>query len=227
MTSHESRATNHALPHLSGPARQPRSGKTKQLVILLHGWGADGPNLIDLGDALAPVLPDALFVAPNAPYPCEANPYGYQWFSLTDRQPQHMFAGVSAAADILNHFIDHALDDLKLDNGKLALIGFSQGTMLALHTALRRTPAIAAAVGFSGALIGPDQLAKEIAARPPVCLIHGEADDVVPYKSLAMATEALKAHGVSAESHTRPFLGHSIDMEGLKLAGEFLQKKLK
>jgi phospholipase/carboxylesterase len=218
---------NHHLPHLSGPARNPKSGKAKQLVLLLHGWGADGPNLIDLGDALSPVLPDALFVAPNAPFPCEANPYGYQWFSLIDRQPQHMLAGVSTAADIVNHFIDHALDDLGLDNSKLALIGFSQGTMVALHVALRRSPAIAGVVGFSGALIGPDSLSKEIAARPPVCLIHGEADDMVPFKSMAMAQSALKDHGVSVETHTRPFLGHSIDMDGLKAAGEFLVKNLK
>lgn len=215
---------NHHLPHLSGPARHPASGKVKQLVILLHGWGADGPNLIDLGDALSPVLPDALFVAPNAPFPCEANPYGYQWFSLIDRQPQHMFAGVAQAADIVNHFVDHALEDLHLDNSKLAFIGFSQGTMVALHVAMRRAPAIAGVVGFSGSLIGPDQLAKEITARPPVCLIHGEADDVVPFKSMGMATESLKNHGVSVESHPRPYLGHSIDMDGLKAAGDFLGK---
>jgi phospholipase/carboxylesterase len=218
---------NHVLPHLSGPARYPKSGKAKQLVVLLHGWGADGPNLIDLGEALSSTLPDALFVAPNAPYPCEANPYGYQWFSLMDRQPQHMLAGVSGAADILNHFIDHALDDLGLDNSKLALVGFSQGTMLALHVAMRRAPQMAAVVGFSGALIAPDQLSKEINARPPVCLIHGEADDTVPFRSLEMAVEGLKEHGVSVESHTRPFLGHSIDMEGLQKAAEFLKKHMK
>jgi len=218
---------NHNLPHLSGPARQPKSGTAKQLVILLHGWGADGPNLIDLGDALAPVLPDALFVAPNAPFPCEANPYGYQWFSLIDRQPQHMLAGVSQAADIVNHFVDHALQDLELDNSKLAFIGFSQGTMVALHVAMRRAPAIAGVVGFSGSLIGADHLAKEITARPPICLIHGEADDVVPFKSLGMAVESLKAHGVAVEDHVRPFLGHSIDMDGLKAAGEFLVKCFK
>jgi phospholipase/carboxylesterase len=218
---------NHSLPHLSGPARHPTSGKVKQLVVLLHGWGADGPNLIDLGDALSPVLPDALFVAPNAPFPCEANPYGYQWFSLMDRQPQHMFAGVAQAADIVNHFVDHALDDLELDNSRLAFIGFSQGTMVALHVAMRRAPAIAGVVGFSGSLIGADNLAKEITARPPICLIHGEADDIVPFKSMGMAVDTLKNHGVAVESHARPFLGHSIDMDGLKAAGEFLQKQLR
>lgn len=215
-------------PSLSGPSRHPRSGKpARQLVVLLHGWGADGPNLIDLADLFAETLPDAQFIAPNAPFVCEANPYGYQWFSLMDRQPQHMLAGAREAADIFNGFLDAELARLKLDNGKLALVGFSQGTMLALHAATRRTPAIAAVVGFSGSLIAPDMLAKEINARPPVCLIHGDADDVVPFKSLGMAVDALKAHGVSVEAHPRPHLGHSIDMEGIRIAGEFLGKHLR
>lgn len=218
---------HHHVPHISGPAVQPRSGKDpKQLVILLHGWGADGPNLIDLAEPFSEVLPDAQFFSPNAPYVCEANPYGYQWFSLMDRQPQHMLEGVRGAADILNHFIDHLLEEFGLSNDKLALVGFSQGTMLALHVAMRRAPVIAGVVGFSGALIAPDVLSKEINARPPVALIHGEADDVVPYKSMQMAVEGLKGHGVTVEAHSRPFIGHSIDMEGLKVAAEFLKKRL-
>lgn len=216
-----------SLPQLSGPSRPPRSGKpARQLVVLLHGWGADGPNLIDLADVFAQAMPDAHFIAPNAPYVCEANPYGYQWFSLMDRQPQHMLEGARGASDILNRFLDEQLKALKLDNGKLALVGFSQGTMLALHAALRRAPKMACVVGFSGALLSPDMLAREIAARPPVCLIHGEADDVVPYASLARAVTGLKEHGVSVEDHTRPFIGHSIDMEGIRVAAEFLQKNL-
>ncbi len=214
------------LPELTGPSRHARSGKTKQLVVLLHGWGADGPNLIDLADLFSQVLPDAHFIAPNAPQVCESNPYGYQWFSLMDRQPQHMLSGARDAADILNHFLDAQLKEFALDNSKLALVGFSQGTMIGLHVALRRTPQIAALVGFSGALIAPDMLSKEIAARPPIALIHGEADDVVPYASLARAVEGLKAHGVAVEQHSRPFLGHSIDMDGIKIAGEFLKKNL-
>lgn len=214
-------------PSLSGPIRKPRSGgKAKQLVVLLHGWGADGPNLIDLADMFAPVLSDAQFVAPNAPYPCEANPFGYQWFSLMDRQPSHMLAGVRDAADILNRFLDEQLAALSLDNSKLALVGFSQGTMVGLHVALRRLPHIACLAGFSGRLLADELLAKEIVARPPVCLIHGNADDMVPYASLAHAENALKAHGVSVEAHTRMFLGHSIDMDGIRLAGEFLGKHL-
>lgn len=215
---------HHHLPHITGPMVPPASGgKPKQLVLLLHGWGADGANLIDLADMFAPVLPDALFVAPNAPFECEVNPFGYQWFSLMDRQPQHMLAGVRHAADILNHFIDHAMHDLQLDNSQLALVGFSQGTMTALHVAMRRSPGIAAVVGFSGSLIGPEALAGEIAARPPVCLIHGESDDVVPFAAMKVAEEALKMNSVPVNAHARPFLGHSIDMDGLKIAGDFLR----
>jgi len=215
-----------SLPSLFGPARPPASGRAKQLVVLLHGWGADGPNLIDLAEMFAVMLPDAHFVAPNAPYPCEANPYGYQWFSLMDRQPQHMLEGAAAAAEILARFLDEQLKALALDNGRLALVGFSQGTMVGLHAALRRQPAIACMVGFSGSLIGAETLAREIAARPPVCLIHGEADDVVPFASMPRAAEELKTHGVPVEAHARPFLGHSIDMEGIKTAGEFLRKRV-
>lgn len=214
-------------PSLSGPTRPPRSGgKAKQLVVLLHGWGADGPNLIDLADGFSAALPDAQFIAPNAPFVCEVNPYGYQWFSLMDRQPQHMLSGVRSAAEILNGFLDEQLKALSLDNSKLALVGFSQGTMAALHVALRRAPQMAAVVGFSGALIAPETLAKEITARPPVCLIHGESDDVVPFAALAHAAESLKAHGVPVKDHPRPFLGHSIDMEGMEIAAEFLKKQL-
>jgi len=205
--------------------RKPASGgNAKQLVIILHGWGADGYNLIDLAEIFSRVLPDAHFIAPNAPFICEANPFGFQWFSLMDRQPQHMLAGAGKAASLLNEFIDEQLAELSLKNDNLALVGFSQGTMTALHVALRRTPQIAAIVGFSGALIGTEVLAKEITARPPVCLIHGAMDEVVPYASLAHATEVLKNHGLNVEPHTRPFLGHSIDMDGMAIAAEFLQK---
>src|SRR5262245_51603610 len=132
-------------PHISGPSRKPRSGGApKQLVILLHGWGADGANLIDLADMFTGVLPDALFVAPNAPYPCEVNPFGYQWFSLNDRNPKNMLEGVRHAADVVNHFIDDQLKALSLTDDKVILVGFSQGTMTALHVALRRKPALGA-----------------------------------------------------------------------------------
>jgi len=213
---------------LTGPARKPLSGgAAKQLVIVLHGWGADGHNLIDLADMLAPALPDAYFIAPNAPHVCEVNPYGYQWFSLNDRNPAHMLEGARSAAQVLDRFIDEQLSALSLDNSKLALVGFSQGTMTALHVALRRKPAMAAVVGFSGALIGGEVLAQEMVARPPICLIHGQGDDVVPFAAMGAAEQALKAHSYAIVTHARPQLGHSIDMEGLKIAENFLKDAFK
>lgn len=220
-------AHDHHLPHITGPFRAPLSGgEPKQVVLLLHGWGADGANLIDLADEFAPALPDALFIAPNGPYACDVNPYGYQWFSLTDRAPQPLLAGVRHAGDILNHFIDHVLQDLQLDNSKLVLIGFSQGTMTALQVGLRRSPQIAGVIGFSGSLIGAEVLADEAKAKPPICLIHGEADDVVPFAAMKHAADHLKQHGLQVEVHARPQLGHSIDMEGIKAAVDFLKKHI-
>jgi phospholipase/carboxylesterase len=215
--------------------RKPASGgKAKQLVVILHGWGADGANLIDLADVFAQTLPDAHFVAPNAPFTCEANPFGFQWFSLMDRQSQHMLSGIRRATDLLNEFIDDqlALLEQSASGGvqgegiKIALVGFSQGAMLALHLAMRRTPQISAVVGFSGALVAAEMLPLEICARPPVCLIHGEGDDVVPYPSMANAAEHLRANGVAVNTHSRPFLGHGIDMEGIITATEFLKGRL-
>ena len=134
-----------------------------------------------------------------------------------------MLEGIRRASDILNKFIDEQLEATGAK--ELALVGFSQGTMSALHTALRRTPSVDAVVGFSGALIAPEILAAEIKSRPPVCLIHGEADDVVPYASMANAEATLKENKVSVEIHTRPFLTHSIDMEGIEIAKNFLLSK--
>lgn len=211
-------------PHLTPTAiRSPLSGKPpKQLILFLHGWGADGPNLIDLADMIAPALPNALFIAPNAPYICEVNPYGFQWFGLMDRTPSRMLEGARNAANILNIFIDEQLAAYGLDNSKLALVGFSQGTMTGLHVALRRTPPMAAFVGFSGALIGAQTLAAEIAAKPPICLIHGQMDDVVPHASMQQASDALASVGIHAQTHTRPNIGHSIDLEGITIASQFL-----
>lgn len=213
-------------PSLQGPSLPPRSGNAKQLVVILHGWGADGHNLIDIGEYLARDLPDAHFIAPNAHEVCEVNPYGFQWFSLTDRTPAVMLEGTRKAAKVLNAFLDEELARLKLDNSQLALVGFSQGTMLSLHTALRRSPQIACVAGFSGALIDGGTMLPEVAARPPVCLIHGEMDEVVPFIAMDAAAAGLRAAGVEVETHARPYLGHSIDMEGLQIAARFLKGKL-
>ena len=210
---------------LSGPVQRPLSGgRPKQVVVLLHGYGSDGNDLIRLAPHWAPLIPDAEFVAPHAPYPCEMAPFGRQWFSLSDESPTARLAGVRAAAAMLEGFLDGALKARGLEDSRMALVGFSQGTMMALFVAPRRAVAPAGVVGYSGALIGPEELAKEIRSRPPVLLIHGDADPVVPHSELAWAQKALSELGVPVTVETRPRLTHSIDERGLMLGGRFLAR---
>ncbi len=212
---------------LSGPTYPPAyGGAAKQLVILLHGVGADGNDLIGLAPYWSRMLPEAEFVSPNAPFPCDMVPIGYQWFSLLDRRPERMYAGLSATHPFVDAFIDRALDQRGLTPRDLALVGFSQGTMTALHVALRRPEPFAALVGFSGALLDLGQLADEITARPPTLLIHGDADEVVPAAALPAAVAALKAVDVEVDSLVRRGLGHGIDPEGMTRAANFLKQHL-
>jgi phospholipase/carboxylesterase len=215
------------LPTLSGPVRKPASGgKPKQLVVLLHGVGADGNDLIGLAPYWAPALPDAEFVSPDAPFPCDMAPYGRQWFSLQDRSPAAILAGVRAAAPILDAFLDEALAQRGLDASKLALVGFSQGTMMSLYVGPRRAKALAGIVGYSGALIGADTLTEDIRSRPPVLLVHGDADQIVPPQAFPLAVAGLKSAGVAVEELICPGVGHSIDEAGLRRGGEFLRRVL-
>lgn len=212
---------------LDGPRIAPASGGAAQaLVILLHGLGADGNDLIGLAPQLAQVLPDAAFVSPHAPFPCDMAPFGRQWFSLQNRNPESILAGARLAAPILDDFIDTELKSHGLGIERLALVGFSQGTMMALFVALRRPAPCAAVLGYSGLLVGAETLAEEIVSRPPVRLIHGEADEVVPYQAMPVAVAQLEALDVPVTGHRRPALGHGIDPEGLRLGSEFLVEKL-
>lgn len=212
---------------LDGPRAAPASGQpARQLVVLLHGVGADGADLIGLTPLLAQALPDAAFVAPNAPEPCDMAPFGYQWFSLQDRQPAKILAGVQAATPLLDAFLDAELETLGLTDDRMALLGFSQGTMMALYTAPRRPRACAAVLGYSGALVGADLLRGDIRSRPPVLLIHGDADTIVPVGASALAEQALTAAGVPAQSRVRPGLAHGIDPEGIALGAAFLKQHL-
>jgi phospholipase/carboxylesterase len=208
---------------LSGPSRRPAvGGKPARLVILLHGLGADGNDLIGLAPYWARLLPTAEFLAPNAPFPCDMAPYGYQWFSSQDRSPEAVLGGVRAAAAILDAFIDEALEERGLAADDLALVGFSQGTMMSLFVGLRRPQPVAGILGFSGRLIAPELLASELRSRPRILLVHGTDDPLVPYRSLADAEAALNAAGVPVETVTCPGIGHSIDEEGLRRGGLFL-----
>jgi phospholipase/carboxylesterase len=212
------------LPTLSGPVHKPAyGGKPRQLVVLLHGIGADGNDLIGLAPYWAPLLPEAEFVSPDAPFPCDMAPYGRQWFSLQDRTHAKILAGARTAAPALDAFLDQALAERGLDDRHMALVGFSQGTMMSLYVGLRRAKSPAAILGYSGALIGVEFLPDEIRSRPPVMLVHGDADEVVPVQALPLAVEALGTVGVPVEHLVCPGLGHSIDEAGLKRGGAFLR----
>lgn len=210
---------------LDGPRLPPASGgPARQLVIFLHGYGADGNDLIGLGREWARLLPDAAFVSPHAPEPCEANPFGgRQWFPLTFRDPGEYLRGVTAASPALRAFIEREANALGLPLSSVALAGFSQGTMMALHTAPRLEAPLAAIIGFSGHLAGAEKLAAEIVSRPPVLLIHGSEDEVIPVEAIHHARQALAAAGVPVEWMIRPGLAHGIDPEGLNAAGLFLR----
>ena len=212
---------------LSGPTFGPASeGPAKQLVVLLHGVGADGDDLIGLAPVLSQVLPDAEFLAPNAPEPCDMAPFGYQWFSLQDRSPERIEAGVRAAAPLVDAFIDEHCEARQIAPDQVALLGFGQGCMMSLFVGLRRQLAVAAVIGYSGALVAPQKLADEIVSRPPVLLVHGEADPVVPFQSLAAAQAGLEAAGVEVQTLNRPGLGHGIDEEGIRHGAALLHRTL-
>ncbi len=211
------------MVQLSGPYFAPRVGTApKKLVVLLHGLGADGHDLIGLAPELARFLPEAGFFAPDAPWPCDMAPFGRQWFSLQDRRPEAMLAGVERAAPLLDAYLDHLLETHGLTAADLALVGFSQGTMMALHVAPRRSAPIAALVGYSGALIAPERLEREVVSRPPVMLIHGDADEVVPVEAMSAAVAALQRVRIPVQWLVRPGLGHGIDPIGLAAGARFL-----
>lgn len=209
---------------LQGPEQQALAGKASKLVVFLHGYGSNGDDLIGLAPYWAQLLPEAAFISPNAPFPCEMTPFGYQWFSLENREPQVKLAGVRAAAPLLDAFLDKQLARFGLAESDLALVGFSQGTMMSLHVAPRRKAAIAGVVGYSGALVGAQILADEIRAKPPVLLVHGMADQVVPFDAMAQAASGLKAQGIDVVTEARPGLPHSIDEAGLRKGGAFLRQ---
>ena len=212
---------------LDGPGCAPLSGgKAAYLVVLLHGVAANGNDLISLARAWRKVLPNAEFIAPNAPFPCDYAPEARQWFSLADRTPEKLLAGLREAGAILDRFFDELLASRQLDDARLALAGFSQGAATALYAGLRRQTQIAGIVAFSGALPDGEGLRSDIRSKPPVLLVHGEADDAVPFQSMANAKAALEAAGVPVTAVARPGLGHAIDDAGIALAGDFLRDVL-
>lgn len=217
--------TDTDLPKLSGPSRAPAAGGApRQLVIFLHGYGADGADLIGLAPFFAQALPNAEFLSPNAPERCDMG-MGYQWFSRDNFGPDRLPGAVRRVAPVLDAFIEDALKARSLSYAELALIGFSQGTMMALDRTMRRGDA-AAVVGFSGMVADPSAALPKAADHPPVLLVHGTADPVLPFASLGAAEHALSTAGFKVETLERPGLGHGIDQEGATRAAHFLVEHL-
>ncbi len=205
---------------LSGPRIPPSSGRpARHLVVFLHGWGSSGDDLIQLGPMFARTLPDAEFVSPHGPEPCDQNPAGYQWFSLADSGTARAAAAARAAADI-GTFIDGELQRLELPDNAVVLVGFSQGTMMALEVGLRRP--IAGVLGYSGALLPSDREP----ATTDICLIHGALDEVLPLEQMFSAVAGLASLGARVRYHVRSRLGHSIDEEGIAVGSDFLRRQL-
>ena len=215
-------------PSLTGPRIAPRSGQTKRLVVFLHGYGADGNDLIEIGRQWQAWLPDTAFFAPNAPEMVPQS-MGRQWFPLTFRDPHERWRGVNHAGPTLDALLDAELVRHGLSLARMALVGFSQGTMMALHVGLRRAQAPAAIVGYSGLLVweegaGPDGLKAQMRARPPILLAHGDQDEVIPLDALFLSAEALAAADAPCEWHLSLGVGHGIDAAGLRHGGLFLAR---
>ena len=191
--------------------------------MLLHGFGSSGADLISLAPHWQQLCPDALFLAPNAPQRCGPSA-GYQWWPLSAFTPQALAAGARSAAPAIDTFIDRKLAQYQLSDADLAIVGFSQGTMMALHVGLRRPGRIAAIVGYSGMLTGTADLKTLPINKPPVLLVHGSADPVVPVAALHTAKAQLETIGIEVSQHVSPGLGHSVDPVGLRLGGAFVAR---
>jgi len=204
-------------------------GEATALVVLLHGYGADGADLLGLSDPLGPLMPGVAFVAPDAPERCVGNPMGFQWFPipwLDGSSEAEAATGMHAAVADLNAWLDSLLLEEGLGADRLILLGFSQGTMMALHVAPRRTTEVAGVVGFSGRLLQPETLISEVVSRAPVLLLHGDADQVVPPESLPAAAEALQAADIDVYAHIMKGTAHGIAPDGLSVALAFMRERL-
>jgi phospholipase/carboxylesterase len=215
---------------LQSGRKGPHSGTTRSVVVFLHGYGADGADLLGLADVLGEHLPDTLFVAPDAPEEIQMMPGGYQWFPIPwidGSSEEESERGMMAAVDDLNAYLDALMVDEDVLPEQVVLFGFSQGTMMALHVAPRREDEVAGIVAFSGRLLRPEQLKDEVQCRPPILLVHGDGDDVVPPQSLPEAAEALQDAGwQDVYAHVMKGTGHGIAPDGLQVALAFMRDKL-
>jgi phospholipase/carboxylesterase len=213
---------------LGGPRLAALSrSKPSSLVILIHGYGSNGEDLISLARRIQPALPEAAFVAPNAPSQITWMATAHQWWPIETFSMAERAAGAAASAPVLDAFVTDELVSADLPASRLLLVGFSQGTMMALHVGVRRPHPIAGIVGISGMLVAPELLQAEARSRPPVLLIHGTDDDVVPFRSMDLAQTALTAAGLQVQTHVSPGVAHSIGQDGLAAATDFARRVLR
>jgi phospholipase/carboxylesterase len=198
-------------------------GPPKQALVLLHGYGSDGQDLIGLAGYWRQMLPDAIFLAPNAPEPCRQNPGGYQWFDIDPDRPDYRAEGAATARPVIVEFLADLWTQTGLAAGNTVLTGFSQGAMMALHTGLSLEEKLLGIVSFSGALIPPPALRDGRGAKPPVCLIHGDSDPVVAPQFSVEAKRVLEEHGIAVRYHVEPNAGHTITEDGLAFASRFIE----
>lgn len=219
--------TRQTLAGLSTLVRQPEEGdQPDRAVIFIHGWGADGSDLMDLSTPMASRFPKAIFYAPDGPEPCSANPMGRQWFSL-DGDQASIDQGPDQAMPQLKELIDTVMTETGLNFDQIWLFGFSQGGMMALHTGMRLDNDLGGVMSFSGALLAPQKLEDEITSRPPALLVHGRDDQVVPFQALEIAQAVLSMVEVPVETLPREGLGHGIDPEGFDCAIDFMMNGAK
>lgn len=214
------------MAKLSGPMLPPLSGTPRQAIVLLHGYGADGNDLIDLGRHWGQVFPDAMFVAPNAPRRCGGSPFGYEWFPLQVDRIAGRIDGARQAAPILKDFLADLWAQTGLTARDTFLVGFSQGAMMALHVGTAMPEELAGIVAFSGAFVAAEGFETGSFARPPVVLIHGDVDQVVDPALSRQAANELVAAGFEVALHISPGTGHGIAPDGLEFATSFMLARI-
>jgi len=206
---------------------QPKSGKkAKSLVILLHGLGADADDLYGIIPEFDKHLPDTHFISVNAPYPCDMMPFGRQWFSMTTWTESAILEGLKTVEPILNNYIEEQKSRFSIEDKDIALLGFSQGSILSIHTALRRKTTLAGVLAYSGMIIAPQTLKTELQSKTPICMVHGTFDFVVPFAQFNSSVEALETYHIPHEAHPINGLAHGIDPQGINIGVNFLKKQL-